>query len=351
MYMNMDNLNGKKIFIFLFLAFISLKSNGQSQTVSDLTVVNDPGNNTTNSLTPINLINRGQGGIGHRWSLYTAAIGGGWGVRPNAFELWEYPASPGDNCCRPRLSVLPSATSQSFKTMFISGAGNLGIGKEPENGFTIDVIGNIRNSNGGFSSEGNLAIGTTWVDNAQGWNKVIDLFGGVHAKMLVRSDNVKTGIFSHDAWKGRVGRIGTESFHDLRLIVGYENEVMSLTTAGNVGIGIDNPTEKLSVNGNIRAKKLIVTQNGWPDYVFSKSYHLMPLDKLEAFVQRNSHLPEIPSAAEVESKGLDMGKTQALLLKKIEEMTLYIIQLKKENKNQDIMIKEMQKLIMQINRK
>ena len=103
---------------------------------------------------------------------------------------------------------------------------------------------------------------------------------------------------------------------------------------GNVGIGTTTPTEKLSVNGNIRAKKLIVTQNGWPDYVFSKSYHLMPLDKLEAFVQRNSHLPEIPSAAEVESKGLDMGKTQALLLKKMEEMTLYVLDLQRQIKKQ-----------------
>ena len=97
------------------------------------------------------------------------------------------------------------------------------------------------------------------------------------------------------------------------------------TNSGNVGIGTVFPSEKLSVNGNVRSKKLIVTQNGWSDYVFNDGYHLRPLSQVENFIKENRHLPEVPTAKEVAEKGVDVGETQALLLKKIEELTLYVI--------------------------
>lgn len=99
---------------------------------------------------------------------------------------------------------------------------------------------------------------------------------------------------------------------------------------GNVGIGLTNPSERLSVNGNVKAKKIIVSQSGWPDYVFDSSYSLRTLSELEKFISKNKHLPEMPSAKEVEDKGVSVGDSQALLLKKIEELTLYLIQMKKE---------------------
>lgn len=104
---------------------------------------------------------------------------------------------------------------------------------------------------------------------------------------------------------------------------------MTVTNTGNVGIGITEPTEKLAVNGNILGRKVKVTATGWPDYVFHPSYRLMPLDKLEQYINANRHLPEMVSAAEVERDGLDIGDNQAALLKKIEELTLYVIDLKK----------------------
>lgn len=112
--------------------------------------------------------------------------------------------------------------------------------------------------------------------------------------------------------------------------VNYQVERLRIKANGNVGIGTTNPTEKLSVNGNIRAKKLIVTQNGWPDYVFSTSYKLRPITEVADYIQANKHLPDMPSAKDVEEKGLDIGKTQAALLKKIEELTLYLIEVKKD---------------------
>jgi hypothetical protein len=87
----------------------------------------------------------------------------------------------------------------------------------------------------------------------------------------------------------------------------------------------------LAVNGTISAQKMKITQTGiWPDYVFSSTYHLPSLKDVEQFIRQNSHLPGIPSAAEVQKKGIDVGEHQAALLKKIEELTLYTIDQKKE---------------------
>ena len=99
---------------------------------------------------------------------------------------------------------------------------------------------------------------------------------------------------------------------------------------GNVGVGTTAPTEKLSVNGNIKAKKLIVTQTGWADYVFDKNYTLIPVDSLSTYIKTHKHLPEMPTTKDVQDHGVDVGNNQALLLKKIEELTLYIIEQHKE---------------------
>ena len=69
----------------------------------------------------------------------------------------------------------------------------------------------------------------------------------------------------------------------------------------------------------------------WLDYIFSKMHQLQPLSAVEQFVKANRHLPEMPSAAAVQANGLDLGQMDALLLKKIEELTLYLIALTKEN--------------------
>ncbi|SDW58088.1 hypothetical protein SAMN05444410_1049 [Hydrobacter penzbergensis] len=126
---------------------------------------------------------------------------------------------------------------------------------------------------------------------------------------------------------------------------GSVSEKMRITSGGNVRIGTNSPTEKLSVNGNIRTQKLIGTQLGWSDYVFDKNYKLRSLQNLETYINQNKHLPDVPAAKEVEEKGISVGDNQALLLKKIEELTLYVIDLKKESKRQQEQINELQKRI------
>src|SRR5690606_24505185 len=95
---------------------------------------------------------------------------------------------------------------------------------------------------------------------------------------------------------------------------------------GNVGIGTDTPRERLSVNGNIRAKEIKVEANNWPDYVFHENYHLRPLPEVKNYIEINGHLPEIPKAKEVEEQGVSLGEMNKLLLKKVEELTLYLIE-------------------------
>jgi hypothetical protein len=100
-------------------------------------------------------------------------------------------------------------------------------------------------------------------------------------------------------------------------------------TSGNVGIGTistNDPNYKLFVETGIRTRKITVDQTAWPDFVFDPAYSLLPLRQLSSFINKNKHLPGVASAAEVESNGVDLGANQAVLLKKLEELTLYIIQ-------------------------
>jgi hypothetical protein len=100
--------------------------------------------------------------------------------------------------------------------------------------------------------------------------------------------------------------------------------------AGNVGIGTTSPTEKLSVNGRIRAKEVIVETTNWSDYVFAKDYKLASLSEVEQHIRQQGHLPGVPSATEVAEKGVSVGDMQAVLLAKIEELTLHQIAQEKE---------------------
>ncbi|WP_447640671.1 MULTISPECIES: hypothetical protein [Chitinophagaceae] len=96
---------------------------------------------------------------------------------------------------------------------------------------------------------------------------------------------------------------------------------------GNVGIGTLNPTAKLSVNGAVKAREVIVTVNGsdWPDYIFRKDYKLPSLDSLSVQIAALNHLPGMPSAQEVKNNGIELGDMNRKLLEKIEELTLYIL--------------------------
>jgi len=118
---------------------------------------------------------------------------------------------------------------------------------------------------------------------------------------------------------------------------------MLLTNAGNLGIGTATPSEKLQIVGNATVSGFINADGGlrvkstWtmeaPDYVFDTTkYKLMSLADVERFVQTNRHLPEVPSAEEISKNGLDVAQMNLLLLKKVEELTLHLIEQEKRIK-------------------
>ncbi|GAA3774427.1 hypothetical protein [Flavobacterium ginsengiterrae] len=118
---------------------------------------------------------------------------------------------------------------------------------------------------------------------------------------------------------------------------------------GNVGIGTTNPKNKLDVNGTIHAKEVKVDLDfPAPDYVFANDYKLRTLDEVENYINKNSHLPEIPSAKEFEKNGIYLAEMNMALLKKIEELTLYSIQQNKKIEDQSKEIKSLKSLALRV---
>lgn len=119
-------------------------------------------------------------------------------------------------------------------------------------------------------------------------------------------------------------------------LTGNNSDIFVVSRNGqNVGIGTTSnsalsSTYKLHVNGKIRAKEIVV-ETGWADFVFESDYKLRSLEEVESYIQDNGHLPDVPSAEDVAENGVTVGEMEAVLLQKIEELTLYVIDMKKQN--------------------
>lgn len=113
---------------------------------------------------------------------------------------------------------------------------------------------------------------------------------------------------------------------------GGQQTVLSWNSNGEVTIGTNKSSGyKLSIGGKMRAEEIEVSlASTWPDYVFASDYELQKLSEVEKFINENHHLPNVPSENEVK-EGINLGEMDAILLRKIEELTLYMIELRKEN--------------------
>jgi hypothetical protein len=223
--------------------------------------------------------------------------------------------------------------TQAKPRLVVNGSGNVGIGTSSpasklhvsnENVQTIQII---------EGSDPYIYSGLRFIDNGQStarrvkeWSIWAGRDGGTWGSGL--------GFMRYDAVNPCAGGIC-----DLSLFL-HDN--------GNVGVGTINPSEKLSVNGNIRAKKVIVSQTGWADYVFDSSYTLKPIEDVATYIQENKHLPDMPTATEVAINGLDLGEIIKQQQAKIEELTLYLIKMNKEKKAlQDELLQQLNRSVRQ----
>ncbi len=177
---------------------------------------------------------------------------------------------------------------------------------------------------------GNVGIGTTTPDQALVVNGKIGFdYGDNKSHNGFRRNGIKTEYYNVIT--------GTNS-NVIHEFTGTNRTIMSLTQGGNVGIGTTSPDAKLAVKGKIHTQEVKVDLNGAvaPDYVFLEDYNLKTIDEVENYIEKEGHLPNIPSAKDMEQNGIELKTMNLKLLEKIEELTLYMI---KQNKKTEILIK------------
>lgn len=192
-------------------------------------------------------------------------------------------------------------------------------GDTPNQGFSVKD--NLNNTLLRVTGQGNVGIGVTnpfrklQVNGSFGWgttNAVLNTDQG--ASIELRGNGTPYIDFSNDS----------VSDFNARLILNKNN---TLEIDGVVGIGTNTTNGyKLAVAGNIIAEEIVVKlKENWPDYVFNKDYKKPKLSYLESYIHNKRHLPDIPDVEEINNSGINIGEIQTKLLKKVEELTLYII--------------------------
>ncbi|MEZ5199456.1 MAG: hypothetical protein R2764_24660 [Bacteroidales bacterium] len=208
--------------------------------------------------------------------------------------------------------------------MYNSNNGNIGIGKTDPN-TTLDVTGDVKLT--GMLAVGNMPYPSYKLHvkgNSDDWAAVIE-----NTYMTGNGLKIKG---AHSTYPNKPILQLTDQSNNVKFIV---------TTGGKVGIGVSGiPSEALDVNGNANINGEIVCGGievtditEWKDYVFEPDYDLPGLSEVEAFIIEHKHLPGIPSGKEVMGNGINLAEMNALLLQKIEELTLYVIRQEKEINN------------------
>ena len=206
----------------------------------------------------------------------------------------------------------------------------------------LQVSGNIRTT-GALKVSGDAGIGVTTPEQRLHVRSATSsegiLLEAVDPILQLRQSNTPLTGYTDKGFiqlNGDDLRMGTNSANNSGKFVVRTNgnDRMWVDSAGNVTVG---PAYKVangyrfSVNGKIMAEEVRVQLDAdWPDYVFTPGYQLRPLADLQAFIDQKKHLPGIMPASEVKANGLELGDTQKRMMEKIEELTLYILQLNRE---------------------
>jgi hypothetical protein len=168
-------------------------------------------------------------------------------------------------------------------------------------------------------------------------------------QFMLKGGNFINGSFRNVFKFGEDGRLELgQSYYSSDLLMLLVYGKANITNNLKIGDVTIPSGYRLAVQDGIITEKLKVAvknTSDWSDYVFAKGYKLMPLDEVEKFVNKNSHLPNVPSAQEVVDNGIDVAKMDAKLLEKIEELTLYLIEQNKKIEAQGELIKGQAELI------
>lgn len=213
--------------------------------------------------------------------------------------------------------------------MYIRNNGYVGIGTSSPTE-KLEVSGNAKATN--VTATSAVQSSTLTVTG----NVTFNSLAGSSSKILtVGSNGLLSSADMSEVGDGMGNHIATTNLNlNGKNIVGATNGTGGIYVAQNgnvrIGAGTANPTKALEVNGAIRSKEVLVEVANWSDFVFDKDYDLMTLKEVESYIKENGHLPDVPSAKEVKANGVEVGEMNAILLQKIEELTLYIIELEKK---------------------
>jgi hypothetical protein len=189
----------------------------------------------------------------------------------------------------------------------------------------------------GFNMSRQLSTGT-WTTRNDGYNNggaaIYSTLGGHICFSTFTSTGAtdRTGITDAQVLSGSKffingnGTIGigtTTPSSRLQINSPYAENSLDITQAGTLNF-------RVKSNGYVYARDITVQATNLPDYVFAKEYKLMPLQEVRSFIEKNKHLPEMPTAAEVEKDGMNLTQINKLLVQKVEELTLYLLKMQEE---------------------
>lgn len=236
------------------------------------------------------------------------------------------------------LSFLFSDVNNNYTNiMKLKHDGNVGIGTEnPTRKLQVDGTAYFNSFDGNLVVDGNetingkLSINSNLIQQLE----IVSTAGNPQAIKL--TDGTKTALLSHNN-----GNTALISSNDVSIWNGgkftvQNNGFETRFLSSQVVIGNNEMTfspdqnAKLHVDGKAVFKEAVVRPDGWSDFVFDENYKLLPLNEVRTFIQENKHLPDVPSEKQVLEEGVSVGEMDAILLQKIEELTLYVLQLEEE---------------------